>query len=88
MFLGEFGIDAFDTTDSNANPPTGSLDEADQSIWDLSLWIDIFLNLSATNAQGVAAGGTVFEWSDEWWKCAPPLPTSPPTCGYSAGGFP
>jgi len=70
MFLGEFGADAFHTLDATATP-AGWIDEATQADWDLALWHEIRANLSADHPDGVAVGGTVFEWNDEWWKVPP-----------------
>lgn len=70
MFIGEFGTDAFRST-APINPPQGMVDEAMQAQWDLSLWNDLFANLSAKDASKTALGGLVFEWSDEWWKVSP-----------------
>lgn len=86
MFVGEFGIDAFHTSTPNANPPSGQIDEAEQASWNISLWNDLLRNVSAFNSQGVALGGTVFEFQDEWWKCSPT--SSQSTCGFPSGGFP
>jgi hypothetical protein len=86
MFIGEFGIDAFHTANPNGSPPTGYVDEAEQSAWDLSLWNDLFRNLSASNSQKSAIGGTVFSWADEWWKVSPY--DTQDTGGYLSGGFP
>jgi len=79
MFLGEFGTDAFRTT--NPTPlPQGTVDEAMQAEWDLSLWNDLLRNLSANDPAKVALGGTVFAWNDEWWKV-------PPAGSQQLGGF-
>jgi hypothetical protein len=86
MFLGEFGVDAFRTTNLSSNPPAGTIDESDQASWDVSLWNDIFRNLSALTPQNAALGGTVFEFQDEWWKCVPN--NIQDSCGFASGGFP
>ncbi len=71
MLIGEFGTDAYRSTSTAPNPP-GAVDEAMQASWNLGLWREIADHLSARRADGVALGGTVFAWSDEWWKVAPP----------------
>ncbi len=83
MFLGEFGVDAFDI---RINPPTGAVNEAAQVQWDVSLWNDLARNLSAKDPNKAALGGTVFEWNDEWWKVIPP--GSQETGGWISDGFP
>jgi hypothetical protein len=49
MFIGEFGTDALRTTNYPPLmcPVSGVVDEAAQASWDLSLWNDLALNLSA-----------------------------------------
>ncbi|MDX1981258.1 MAG: DUF4082 domain-containing protein [Bryobacteraceae bacterium] len=65
LFLGEFGIDAFD---AQAN----AVNEAAQADWNLSLFDDLMRNLSAADPAKTAIGGTVFVFADEWWKVTPP----------------
>jgi hypothetical protein len=62
VLVSEFGKDAWHDS-ANAN-------DADmQSSYISSQWREIENNLSATGAgSAILAGGTVFEWSDEWWK--------------------
>ncbi len=86
MFLGEFGADAFHTSDPNTNPPTGQVNEQEQAAWDKSLWNDTFRNFSARDSSKAALGGTVFEWQDEWWKVPPPFVQD--TGGFLSGAFP
>ena len=87
MFISEFGTDAFNTT-SQTLPPMGTVDEAMQAKWTLSLWNDILRHSSAANASNVAIGGSVFEWNDEFWKVADP-PGMQQTDGFPlAGGHP
>ena len=83
MFLGEFGVDAFDV---RISPSPGAVNESAQAQWDLSLWNDVVRNLSSRDATKVALGGTVFEWNDEWWKISPD--NSQQTGGWSSAGFP
>ncbi len=90
IFMGEFGTDAFRTTNYPplTCPVNGSIDEAAQASWDLSLWNDLALNLSAQDPNKTALGGTVFEFADEWWKVLPA--GSQETCGHNQnlGGHP
>ncbi|WP_295458677.1 thrombospondin type 3 repeat-containing protein [uncultured Thiodictyon sp.] len=70
MLIGEAGTDAYRSTATTPNPP-GAVDQLMQASWDLSLWNDIVYHLSTASPNGVAVGGTLFEWNDEWWKVAP-----------------
>lgn len=63
MFLAEYGADAF-----NAN--TGSYDPQNQAAATEALTLEIADNCSDTHSTGVALGGTLFEWADEWWKAS------------------
>lgn len=86
MFIGEFGTDAFRST-TTTNPPQGAVDETMQAEWNISLWNDIAMNLSAKDASRMALGGLVFEFNDEWWKVPPPGSQQPN--GFAlAGGHP
>src|SRR5262249_48854036 len=79
MFLGEFGIDAYNTT-------VGAEDQATQAQWVKQLWDDIARNLSADDPNRVALGGVVFEWNDEWWKVSPYWSQDPG--GWNPAAFP
>jgi hypothetical protein len=85
MFIGEYGIDAFHGR-CLSNPPSGSVNQAEQVTWNLDLWDDIARNLSAADASKAALGGTVFEWNDEWWKVG--SFTGQDTGGWTSDGFP
>jgi hypothetical protein len=61
MLIGEFGADTFDHGIQNVN-------ETLQADFDATLWAEVFFQLSAQRVDGVAAGGFVFEFNDEWWK--------------------
>jgi hypothetical protein len=71
LFLSEFGTDSYYTT-AWYNPVVGYESETEQSIWLDSLWADIEPEISAYDVDRVCLGGTVFEWSDEWWKIPAP----------------
>lgn len=90
MFVGEFGTDAFQTTNYPplTCPVAGSVNETAQANWNVSLWNDLHWNLSALYPAKVALGGTLFEWNDEWWKIAPA--GSQQNCGHdkTPGGHP
>jgi len=58
LVVTEFGCDAW----SGKN---GAEDQTTQASYVRNQWLEIEANLAPA---GVALGGTVFEWSDEWWK--------------------
>ena len=75
MLLSEYGTDAYRTLMLKVDPVLGDLvsvdgavDEVTQANWNRGLWREIATRLSATRLTHVCLGGTVFEWSDEWWK--------------------
>jgi hypothetical protein len=61
MFLSEYGADAYNAT-------TDAYDPMSQAMAVGALTQEIADNAVAYSASGVAIGGTIFEWSDEWWK--------------------
>jgi len=62
-----YGIDAYDTA-------AGSADEGDQADADEALWNEIQAN------HDVCAGGTIREYSDQWWRGG----VADPACGTAA----
>ncbi|MFZ4115475.1 MAG: glycoside hydrolase family 2 TIM barrel-domain containing protein [Chthoniobacterales bacterium] len=67
LYVSEFGATAFN---ANINNNSGGKDEASQSTAVMALLREIQDNLSSKNRDKVLVGGSVFEWSDEWWKGA------------------
>jgi len=61
LWIAEYGLDAWYTLDFG-NPENGHLDENSQAQWVAKLWDELSLR------HDVAIGGTVMEYSDEWWK--------------------
>ncbi len=61
LWISEFGIDAWAGTNPG-NFDLGREDENTQSLWDGLLWDEI-----ARQSTGVL-GGSLMEYSDEWWK--------------------
>ncbi len=62
VFIAEFGADCYDafrkTEDQNM-----------QAFFLESQWRQIYQNLAGNkNGEGNCLGGTIFEWTDEWWK--------------------
>ena len=62
ILLAEFGADAYDAYAKKENQNM-------QAFFLESLWRQIYENLAGHKAgAGNCLGGTIFEWSDEWWK--------------------
>lgn len=73
LWISEFGVDAWVVTNATGINDwgstltvdlggTGQYDPATQSTWDVAIWGQIFDHL------GVTIGGSLMEYSDEWWK--------------------
>jgi hypothetical protein len=62
MLISEYGADAYDARDGGRPNPEAQGDAASE------LTRQILATSTARRADGVALGGTIFEWSDEWWK--------------------
>ena len=66
VMFSEFGADAYDALLKKE-------DQNQQAFFLDSQWRQIFENLAGDPAgQGNCLGGTMFEWTDEWWKHNPP----------------
>ena len=78
MFLSEYGADAY-----NANLP--GYDPMSQAQATRALTQELLQHSSAL-ANGVALGGTLFEWADEWWKAG--NPNTQEAGGAAPGGGP
>ena len=71
MFLAEYGADAWDARDG------GSVNVAAQADATRELTLEILATSTARVANGLALGGMIFEWSDEWWKAGTPSAQNP-----------
>lgn len=60
VLLSEFGADAYDAAQLKE-------DQNIQAFFLESQWRQIYQNLAGAGA-GNCVGGTMFEWTDEWWK--------------------
>jgi len=70
ILLAEFGADAYDAYLKKE-------DQNMQAFFLESQWRQIYENLANNKeGEGNCIGGTMFEWSDEWWKHAPDNPDS------------
>jgi hypothetical protein len=66
IFMSEFGKDAW-------HDAINAEDDALQASYINPQWTEINSNLSATGkGSAVLIGGSVFEWTDEWWKDSGP----------------
>jgi hypothetical protein len=61
IYVAEFGKDAY-------RDATGLEDQAMQANYLAPQWQEIAANLSASDPSHILIGGTVFEWTDEWWQ--------------------
>lgn len=67
VILSEWGADSF-------NAVTEEPDEEDQAKFIKLQWQDIERNADTKRGIGNCLGGTIFEWTDEWWKANENLP--------------
>lgn len=81
MFLGEYGADAYNAT-------TDAYDPTSQSMAVRALTEEIADRASTFHSDGVAIGGTLFEWSDEWWKDSSGSADAQDIGGIAPGGGP
>lgn len=81
MFMSEYGADAW-----NAN--INSEDPQAQAAATRQLTNEIRDHSAALTPGGVALGGTIFSWSDEWWKDEGGDPNVHDTGGIAPGGGP
>jgi hypothetical protein len=81
FYLAEYGADAW-----NAN--IGSEDLESQAEAVSALTELIWQHGAAHSASGTCAGGTVFEWADEWWKDASGSRDAHDVGGIAPGGGP
>lgn len=81
FYLAEYGADAWNAT-LDREDPTSQADAAS------TLTILILDHSSALTTSGTCAGGTLFEWSDEWWKDASGSPDQHDIGGVAPGGGP
>lgn len=79
MFLSEYGADAY-----NANLP--GEDQAAQALAVTTLAMEIEAHW--TGQGGVASGGALFEWCDEWWKDGAGQADRQDVGGVAPGGGP
>lgn len=81
MYVAEFGADAFDATMDREN-----LEAHEQAVRDLTN--ELVAASIVRSASGIAVGGTIFEWADEWWKDESGDPNVHDTGGIAPGGGP
>ena len=69
VIMTEWGADSY-------NAQRGEPDEEDQAQFLKLQWKDIERNTDSKKGEGNCLGGTLFEWSDEWWKGNENLPNT------------
>lgn len=81
FYVAEYGADAW-------NAIRGEEDVESQALAVATLTELIRDNSSARSERGTCAGGTVFEWADEWWKDSGGSPDTHDVGGIAPGGGP
>lgn len=82
MFVSEYGSDAWDSRGA------GMENDAAQAEATTALTNELLAHSSARSAGGVTLGGTIFEWSDEWWKDSAGTDDTHDHGGSAPGGGP
>jgi len=75
----EYGIDSYDSL-------TCQEDETAQADFAEDLWHEIKSNASQSDSNRVCIGGSIMEYSDEWWKVKD-YTTAPPNCSLPCEGW-
>jgi hypothetical protein len=81
MFLAEYGADAYNASIDQYDPES-------QAMATRALTQEIADHAVAFSPTGVAIGGTIFEWSDEWWKDTGGTNDTHDVGGIAPGGGP
>jgi hypothetical protein len=81
MFLAEYGADAYNADIDMPDPDSQAMAVG-------ALTQEIADHAVAFHADGVALGGTVFEWCDEWWKDSTGSLSEQDVGGIAPGGGP
>lgn len=81
MFLAEYGADAYNANEARYDPES-------QAEAVSVLTQEIADNASAFVDGGVASGGSIFEFADEWWKDSEGSPDAHDVGGVAPGGGP
>jgi len=81
MYLGEYGADAWDSRGQGQE----NLAAQDEAVGILTRQL---IDHYAIGSSGVALGGFIFEWADEWWKDGAGSPSVQDTAGIAPGGGP
>ncbi|MEM6533453.1 MAG: glycoside hydrolase family 2 TIM barrel-domain containing protein [Myxococcota bacterium] len=79
MFLGEYGADAYNALLPGPDPDSQAY---------ATRVLTEELRDNHVSQGGVASGGTIFSWADEWWKDSSGSPWEQDAGGFAPGGGP